>query len=237
MIKKALIAVMAAIFLCLGIMTANVYAVEPNTQLTPTGNGTLVDSISGGNKEFITITTRQGHYFYIVIDRDSNGNETVHFLNQVDDADLAEFAKNNNSSSLSLFGDTSEKVETNKEETTTVSEETTTDLIPREEATSLSGNTQGTQTPVTAIAAMVLICVIAAAGIGVLLYRKFNKKKKKGADTVDNFDEFIEDDFNENDFYEEDDDVLEEQEAEKKEALPEPEEDEEEDEDEEKDDY
>lgn len=60
---------------------------ENTPPLTPEGNATLVDDF-GGNKQLITITTKAGNYFYILIDRAAEGENTVHFLNQVDDADL-----------------------------------------------------------------------------------------------------------------------------------------------------
>ena len=60
---------------------------EETPPLTPKGNATLVDDY-GGNKQLITVTTKGGNYFYILIDRAAEGEQTVHFLNQVDEADL-----------------------------------------------------------------------------------------------------------------------------------------------------
>lgn len=61
---------------------------EPSEPLTPEGNANLVDDIWGENKQLITVTTKAGNYFYILIDRAVEGENTVHFLNQVDEADL-----------------------------------------------------------------------------------------------------------------------------------------------------
>ena len=62
---------------------------EPEGQpLTPEGNATLVDDYYG-DKQLITVTTKAGNYFYILIDRANEDKETaVHFLNQVNEADL-----------------------------------------------------------------------------------------------------------------------------------------------------
>ena len=61
---------------------------EPAPALTPDGNAALVDDF-GGNKQLITVTTKAGNYFYILIDRANEDKKTaVHFLNQVDEADL-----------------------------------------------------------------------------------------------------------------------------------------------------
>ena len=61
------------------------------TALTPDGNLSLIDDIGSSTrsgKQFITVETRNGNVFYLIIDRDDEGEETVHFLNQVDEADL-----------------------------------------------------------------------------------------------------------------------------------------------------
>ena len=61
---------------------------EKAPPLTPEGNAALVDDF-GGNKQLITVTTKAGNYFYILIDRANEDKKTaVHFLNQVDEADL-----------------------------------------------------------------------------------------------------------------------------------------------------
>lgn len=59
--------------------------------LTPNGNLTLVDDIgsqTGQERQFITLVTKSGNYFYLIIDRNDKGEENVHFLNMVDEEDL-----------------------------------------------------------------------------------------------------------------------------------------------------
>ena len=72
--------------------------------LTPDGNLSLIDDIGSSTrsgKQFITVETRNGNVFYLIIDRDDEGEETAYFLNQVDEADL-----------LTLMGDDAPAAET-----------------------------------------------------------------------------------------------------------------------------
>ena len=98
--------VLLAALVCMGGFSVTAYAgggediptddsgviVETEPQpLTPEGNMSLVDDISGEaseDKQFIVVQSKGGNYFYIIIDNAAEGENTVHFLNQVDEADL-----------------------------------------------------------------------------------------------------------------------------------------------------
>lgn len=104
----AMLAMMAAI-LSSGTMTAYAYvdeteqtAPEPviteevpeETEVTPfsvAGNGQLLDDITDDEtKQFLTVQTKNGNTFFMVIDRSRN-SENVYMLSLVDERDLAEF--------------------------------------------------------------------------------------------------------------------------------------------------
>ncbi len=60
----------------------------PEPSFTPEGNLSLIDDFSEvESKQFITVQSKSGNYFYIVIDR-AGDTENVYFLNLVDEADL-----------------------------------------------------------------------------------------------------------------------------------------------------
>ena len=66
---------------------------ETSGALTPEGNLTLVDDYhtdysDGSGQQFITLVSKSGNTFYLIIDRNSKGAQTVHFMNLVDEADL-----------------------------------------------------------------------------------------------------------------------------------------------------
>lgn len=66
---------------------------EESGALTPEGNLTLVDDYytnysDGSGQQFITMVSKSGATFYLVIDRNAKGQQTVHFMNLVDETDL-----------------------------------------------------------------------------------------------------------------------------------------------------
>ncbi len=100
---------MMAVILSSGTMTAYAYvdeteqtASEPviteetpeETEVTPfsvAGNGQLLDDITDDDtKQFLTVQTKNGNTFFMVIDRSRN-SENVYMLSLVDERDLAEF--------------------------------------------------------------------------------------------------------------------------------------------------
>ena len=158
--------------------------------LTPDGNMNLVDdygSIEAGGKQFITVTTKSGNYFYIIIDRDDKGTETVHFLNMVDEADLLKLMEDEEVESyMNSQGITATEKETAEPEN--ITEETTEEQKEEAEVT----ETEKKPANVTGIMAVVLILVV--GGIGGFMYVKSNKGKKKAEGPDPDADYFDEDD-------------------------------------------
>lgn len=84
--NKRICAALSAL-LCVVSLTLPIFAVAETQPLTPDGNLEVVDDILHEDKQFITVQSRSGAEFYIVIDR-SRDSDNVYFLNQVDDVDL-----------------------------------------------------------------------------------------------------------------------------------------------------
>lgn len=104
--KLAVMFAMMVMILTSGTMTAYAYVDETEeepvimeetpeeTEATPfsvAGNGQLLDDITDDEtKQFLTVQTKNGNTFFMVIDRSRN-SENVYMLSLVDENDLAEF--------------------------------------------------------------------------------------------------------------------------------------------------
>ena len=166
---------------------------EPQGQITPDGNLTLVDDLDYSSRaglQFMTVTSKDSHVFYIVIDRTAN-SENVYFLNQVDAADL-----------MALMND-EQKEEYLKEQEAKQQEQQQTTVTPAQQETQAPSETeQPAQTEAEKQPlnnSMVMIAVFGVIGIGVIAVYYFLKiKPKKNGSSIDEDREFYDDEEYEN---------------------------------------
>lgn len=146
--------------------------------LTPEGNLTLVDDIETDDtqdKQFITVQSKSGSYFYIIIDR-SGDEDHVYFLNLVDEADLLALIGDDESTEdyyAEMYPDTTEQEESTQE--TEEPEAETSDAVESE-------NSGGLGT------VLIVVLVVAAAGGG-YWYFKFGRNRKPRDEVMDFFDD------------------------------------------------
>ena len=154
---------------------------EENGALTPEGNLTLVDDYhtsysDGSGQQFITLVSKSGNTFYLVIDRNAKGENTVHFMNLVDEADL-----------LSLMEEEDADAYTAEKEAATQAEQ---DRLKAEEEAkkaaeeaAASGTEQPKENKVTKIASGFLgVVVLIALAVGGGFYAFAKRKQKKQAE-------------------------------------------------------
>lgn len=164
----------------LGLMMESMEDEKSSAPLTPDGNMTLVDDIgssTGAGKQFITLVTKNGNYFYLIIDRDEDGNENVHFLNQVDEADLLALMDEDEATALQTE---KESKETEKEKAATKPAAAATTSEVEEIKPEKS---KPAKKSVNVLPLAVVIILLASAGGGYLYLQA--KKKKKTAQKPD----------------------------------------------------
>ena len=158
---------------------------ETSGALTPEGNLTLVDDYytnysDGSGQQFITLVSKSGNTFYLVIDRNAKGQQTVHFMNLVDEADL-----------LALMEEEDADAYTAEKEAATQAEQ---DRLKAEEEAkkaaeeAASGTEQPKENKITKIASSflgVVVLIALAAGGGFYALTKQKQKKQAEKEALD----------------------------------------------------
>ena len=163
---------------------------EEQPPLTPDGNATLVDDF-GGNKQLITVTTKAGNYFYILIDRDDEGENTVHFLNQVDEADLMALMEDGQTQEPPAVCNCTEKCEAGKVNTACPVCSTSMTACNGKAVEPEPDEPEEPQEKKTGTGGLLVFLIVALlGGGGALYYFKFMKPKQsvKGSTALDDFD-------------------------------------------------
>ena len=148
---------------------------ETSGALTPEGNLTLVDDYhtnysDGSGQQFITLVSKSGNTFYLVIDRNAKGQQTVHFMNLVDEADLLALMEEEEADAYTAEKEAAAQAERDRlkaeEEAKKAAEEVATAEPPKEnKVTKYAG----------AFLGVVALIALAAGGI----FYAFTKQKQK----------------------------------------------------------
>ena len=159
---------------------------EESGALTPEGNLTLVDDYhtnysDGSGQQFITLVSKSGNTFYLVIDRNAKGQQTVHFMNLVDEADLLALMEEEDADVYTAEKEAAAQAEQERKQ----AEE---DAKKAAEEAAASGSEQTGGNKVTKYAATflgVLALVGLVAGGGIYTFMKQKQKKQAEKEALD----------------------------------------------------
>ena len=157
---------------------------ETSGALTPEGNLTLVDDYhtdysDGSGQQFITLVSKSGATFYLVIDRNANGQQTVHFMNLVDEADLLALMEEDAADAYTAEKEAAAQAEQDK-----LKAEEEAKKAAEEAAASGSEQTGGnkvTKYAATFLGVLALVGLVAGGGIYTFMKQKQKKQAEKEA--------------------------------------------------------
>lgn len=153
-----------------------------STVFTPAGTGTVINTATDKDgKEFYTITTPDKNVFYLVIDRQRNG-DNVYFLNAVTEKDLLALAEKSGSSSGTIASGS-----TTSAGISSGSAQTTASGTASQAGTETSAKTSSVpQSNNMGMLLLVLAVVVIGGGAG--YYFKIYRPKHQRAESEDDFD-------------------------------------------------
>ena len=156
---------------------------EESGALTPEGNLTLVDNYhvsysDGSGQQFITLVSKSGATFYLVIDRNAKGQQTVHFMNLVDEADLLALMEEEDADAYTAEKEAAAKAEQDKlkaeEEAKKAAEEA-------EKAADAPKENKVTKYAAGFLGVVALIALVAGGGAYFFIQQKNKKQAEKEA--------------------------------------------------------
>ena len=157
---------------------------ETSGALTPEGNLTLVDDYhtdysDGSGQQFITLVSKSGATFYLVIDRNAKGQQTVHFMNLVDEADLLALMEEDAADAYTAEKEAAAQAEQDKlkaeEEAKKAAEEA------EASGSEQTGGNKVTKYAATFLGVLVLVGLVAGGGICTFMKQKQKKQAEKEA--------------------------------------------------------
>ena len=159
---------------------------ETSGALTPEGNLTLVDDYytnysDGSGQQFITLVSKSGATFYLVIDRNAKGQQTVHFMNLVDEADLLALMEEDAADAYTAEKEATAQAEQERKQ----AEE---EAKKAAEEAAASGEEQPKENKVTKIASSflgVVVLIALAAGGGFYAFAKQKQKRQAEKEALD----------------------------------------------------
>ena len=157
---------------------------EETGALTPEGNLTLVDDYhtdysDGSGQQFITLVSKSGATFYLVIDRNAKGQQTVHFMNLVDEADLLSLMEDEDAEAYTAEKEAAAQAEQERKQA-----EEDAKKAAKEAAASGSEQTGGnkvTKYAATFLGVLALVGLVAGGGIYAFMKQKQKKQAEKEA--------------------------------------------------------
>ena len=157
---------------------------EETGALTPEGNLTLVDDYhtsysDGSGQQFITLVSKSGATFYLVIDRNAKGQQTVHFMNLVDEADLLALMEEDAADAYTAEKESAAQAEQERKQ----AEEDAKKAAEEAEASGSeqTGGNKVTKYAATFLGVLALVGLIAGGGIYTFMKQKQKKQAEKEA--------------------------------------------------------